>query len=40
LDRKDFTEATDYSSIISVNRKRKTARIVQNDIFTNPWRRD
>jgi hypothetical protein len=40
LDRKDYTEGTDYSSIISINRKRKMARIVQNDIFSNPWKRD
>ena len=39
LDKKDYVEGTDYSSLISVNRKRKMARIVSNnETFRNPWK--
>jgi len=39
LNNKDFTEGTDYSSLLAVNKRRRmNARIVQNQIFSNPWK--
>jgi len=38
LDRKDYTEGNDYSALLSVNRRRRAARIVENQTFKSPWK--
>jgi hypothetical protein len=38
LDRKDYNEGNDYSALLSVNRRRRAARIVENQTFKSPWK--
>jgi len=38
LDKKDYIEGTDYSSLISVNRKRRLSKSMGSEAIKSPWR--